>query len=556
MANFLGDTKTPDQEIADLQSWLEPIQLHESDYDDYKRLRARETCEWAFDASNKAGKRMLQWLRDEDKEYSLVRLTGAPGQGKSVLATWIIDRCKDEHKECLFFFCRHNDERKRSADKMLRTLAFCLAQIEDSVRNKYLSLIAQNTSLTGASCAYLWRLLFEERVSIGLSRTIHCVIDGYDELHRNDQTLLASLFCDVKKFETNLRILLVGRPDGSVEEAFKEAQVSVPVITIDPNYTNMDIRSVIVYRVNDKFSKFTKMERDDIVSRLAFKAQGVFIWAKMALKIIIDLKRPRKVYETIENLPMGSDMNAMYVLIIDRIRAVCETDDDKDLAEALWAWIVCSTRPLSVFELEAALGEFEGLNIREIIPNFGGSLVEIRETGEEEQVTVVHFSVKEFFLSGEAGDFRVSKEKAHRYISRICLDYLQSKGGHLGLPELLYEMKAPIELEAAPLLSYACQHWSSHLAESACKDAEESNDSDLSIVLKTFLHSAAMPMWISVSSIFDAKQSEYPSQWLLSVANAGENAQKWFITQGLQIGMMQDCLHSANIGFRGHQNHW
>ena len=536
--NFLGETKTLDQEIADLQSWLEPIQLSESDYYVYKRLRAHETCEWAFDASNEAGKRLLKWLRDEDKEYSLVRLTGAPGRGKSVLATWIIDRCKDEYKQCLFYFCIHNDERKRSADKMLRTLAFCLARIEDSVRNKYLSSIMQNLSLTGASCEFLWHILFEEMFSVGLSRTIHCVIDGYDELHEKDRTLLASLFCGVKRFKTSFRILLVGRPDRSVEEAFKQARISVPVITIDANYTKTDIRSVIIPRVNDKFSKFTNTEREEIVSLFAAKAEGVFLWAKIALEKIMGLRYPRKVFETIHNLPMGSDMNAMYLLIIDRIRALCESDDDRALVEALWRWIVCSVRPLSVFELEAALGvECQDINIHEIITDFGGSLIEIGDAGKEKQVTVIHFSVKEFFLSTEAGDFHVSKDKAHRYLSRVCLNYLQSKSGRL--PELFYEKQVPIELETAPLLGYACQHWSSHLAESACEDTQQSSCDDISDIIKNFLHSAAMPTWISVCSDFDAKQSVYPSEWLLSIAKAGVDAQRWFITQGLQMGMMQ-----------------
>lgn len=96
--------------------------------------RATDTCKWAFDESDDAGKLVLRWLGWTDKEHALVRLTGVAGQGKSVIAASIIERCRTEHRKYLYFFCRHDDPKKRSASAILRTIAFQLAEIAGIVR--------------------------------------------------------------------------------------------------------------------------------------------------------------------------------------------------------------------------------------------------------------------------------------------------------------------------------------------------------------------------------------------------------------------------------------
>ena len=106
----MDDSKL-DEEIGALRKWLKPADC-EREYIGNLDDRGTDTCQWAFEESNDVGQLVLRSLRSTDKEHALVRLTGVPGQGKSVIAASIIERCRTEHKNCLYFFCRHDEPGK------------------------------------------------------------------------------------------------------------------------------------------------------------------------------------------------------------------------------------------------------------------------------------------------------------------------------------------------------------------------------------------------------------------------------------------------------------
>jgi len=93
------------------------------------------------------------------------------------------------------------------------------------------------------------------------------------------------------------------------------------------------------------------------------------------------------------------------------------------------------------------------------------------------------------------------------------------------------------------VLSYASQYWSSHLSESARKDPQASDSDGLSTLIKRFLSSAGLTTWISVYSIFDAKQSEFPSDWILSIAKVGVDVRKLSFAEGVEIGIIKTAIH-------------
>ena len=71
-----------------------------------------------------------------------------------------------------------------------------------------------------------------------------------------------------------------------------------------------------------------------------------------------------------------------------------------------------------------ALAELEFgtlLDFEETISHLSGSLIEI---GRENQVAAIHLTIKEFFLSDQAGDFQVKLEEDGN-IARTCLNYLR-----------------------------------------------------------------------------------------------------------------------------------
>ena len=452
------DTRDVHDDLAELRCWLEPVEYSEDDYLHNLNLRSPDTCDWAFNISDPVGKSILEWLNGLSKEHAVVWLTGNPAQGKSVLAAYLIKKCKEKYGDCMYFFCRQDNEEKRSMKKVLRTIAFRLAEIEDAVRVNYMGQMKQGISLADMPCAMLWEKLFKE--PSGLSKTTHCVIDGFDELHRSDRRKFASLLSNTTF--TNIRILVVSRPDREIEDAFGESHIHI--VRINRRRTNKDIRKVVAARVQYKLRALSIESQRKVVDTLTKKACGLFLWAKLALDIICRKRLETAIFKALDDLPLGSEMQSLYTVIVKRISAECADDDDKELAKALLTWTFCSFRPLSIDELQFAVEMKFGpmTEFEKIIRDFSGSLIEI----DDRHVAVVHATVKDFFMSEEAGEFRISEEAGNELIASICMDYLSGTVGHLPAHLHAIEESAPepekLRLQY-PLLEYAAKYLFCHI---------------------------------------------------------------------------------------------
>ena len=485
------DTRDVHDDLAELRCWLEPVEYSEEDYLRNLNLRSPDTCDWAFTNSDPLGKSILEWLDGRNKEHAVVWLTGNPAQGKSVFAAYLIKKCKEKYGDCMYFFCRQDNEEKRSMKKVLQTIAFRLAEIEDAVRLNYMGLKKQGISLADMPSAMLWEKLFKE--PSGLSKTTHCVIDGFDELRRSDRREFASLLSNTAF--TNIRILVVSRPDREIEDAFGESHIHI--VRINKKRTNKDIRKVVAARVQSKLRALSIESQRKVVDTLTKKAGGLFLWAKLALDIICRKRLETAIVKALDDLPLGSEMQGLYTVIVKRISAECEDDDDKELAKALLTWTFCSFRPLSVDELQFAVEMKFGpmTEFEKIVRDFSGSLIEI----EERHVAVVHATVKDFFMSEEAGEFRISEEMGNKLIASICLDYLNGAIGHL--PTHFHAMEdsvpQPDQLRLQyPFLEYAAKYLFSHIQTFQPSTSFISN-------LFTFLEGRRSLTWMEALGTFD-----------------------------------------------------
>ena len=485
------DKRDVHDDLAQLRDWLEPVEYSEEDYLHNLNLRSPDTCDWAFNNSDPVGRSILEWLNGRNKEHAVVWLTGNPAQGKSVFAAYLIKKCKEKYGDCMYFFCRQDNEEKRSMKRVLRTIAFRLAEIEDAVRENYMGQKKQGISLAEMPCAMLWEKLFKE--PSGLSKTTHCVIDGFDELRRSDRREFASLLSNTTF--TNIRILVVSRPDREIEDAFGESPIHI--VRINRKRTNKDVRKVVAARVEYKLRALPIESQRKVVDALTKKAGGLFLWAKLALDIICRKRLETAIFKALDDLPLGSEMQTLYTVIVKRISAECADDDDKELAKALLTWTFCSFRPLSVDELQFAVELKFGpmTEFKKIVRDFGGSLIEI----EDRHVAVVHATVKDFFMSEEAGEFRISEETGNKLIASICMDYLSGAVGHL--PTYLHATEdsppQPEQLRLQyPLLEYSAKYLFSHVQTFRPSVAFISN-------IFTFLEGRRSLTWMEALGAFD-----------------------------------------------------
>ncbi len=73
------------------------------------------------------------WLQDSKSE-NILWIVGAPGAGKSTIATTIAEKLADTVPFCSKFFCKRDVENLRDPRRIWRTLAYNLASKHDGVK--------------------------------------------------------------------------------------------------------------------------------------------------------------------------------------------------------------------------------------------------------------------------------------------------------------------------------------------------------------------------------------------------------------------------------------
>lgn len=455
--------------------------------------------------SDPAGKIIRQWLEGKDPEHAIVWLKGNPAQGKSVLAAYLI-RCVKEcglqetSRPCLYFFCRHDDEAKRSAKRLLRTIGFTLATIQDGVRAKYLSQIHQGISLANTSASLLAEKLFKEALAPE-SSIIHCVIDGFDELETRDCRDLASLLGLLAS--RNIRILVISRPERDIKVELEARKTKFREVKMMPESTNRDIKKAVTSVVEMRLQSLPLESQQKIIETITKKAGGVFLWATLVLDMICRQRSERAIFKALNGLPLATEMKDLYTVIVRKMLKQTESLDDSDdsereLAKAILTWTFCSIRPLALCELECALRLRFGsiVEIENTVRDLTGALI---QKGEDNQITAVHATVKEFFMTAEAGDFHILENVGHRYVADVCMDYLN--GVNDELPRFLHtdedSLPQPDEMrDAFPFVEYASQYLFHHLQHCSTSDTLKENVID-------FLEGQRVLTWIEALGTFN-----------------------------------------------------
>src|SRR5271169_727435 len=100
----------------------------------------RGTCEWVFQDPQ-----FRAWRYSNDPASALLWIHARAGRGKSVLAATIVQHLQHQTRNtgdaCVYFFCRSDDEAKKTPHAILRSTAYWLAQRNDLIRKKLLELV-------------------------------------------------------------------------------------------------------------------------------------------------------------------------------------------------------------------------------------------------------------------------------------------------------------------------------------------------------------------------------------------------------------------------------
>ncbi|KAI1114303.1 hypothetical protein F5Y14DRAFT_189934 [Nemania sp. NC0429] len=302
------------------------------------------------------------WTRSTTTPDSVLYINGLPGSGKTLIASTIIDKLKNEvrhcHTTCLFFYFKHSSENKRTMPDMLRAfLAQLMRQDRSLVPVFYEKLSAVNNSeARELHNLKTWALEFFK-----CQNTCTIILHGLDECERDNgkrseaskilEWLLSSVIPDCEQEGARLRLLVLGQRDGDLDDTLSSYH-SIRLDSASPHF--QDIKSFAMMRaskIRERFSLGPEEERH-IAHKVTEAANGMFLYAKVVMDNLLAQGSVEELEEELQtSFPMGLD--EAYTRVTFRVLD-CPTRPEKqrEAAAKILRWLTCAVRPLRWNEIQ------------------------------------------------------------------------------------------------------------------------------------------------------------------------------------------------------------
>lgn len=297
------------------------------------------TCEWLLQH-----KTYSSWAVCD---RGLLWIKGKPGSGKSTLLKYALDKHEtgDSALVLSFFFHGRGDELQRTPlglwrsllHQVLRQAPGALQDLVDVFETK-----CKQNGKPGKDWHWheeeLWPFFKSSLSKVLKSRPVWLFIDALDECGKDNAVKLVEVF----------KSLLKHLPSQSMGCRICFSCRYYPILDSDHSvfevYTENENQGDISTFVGNQLAEFCKRTPSTIPTWIIKHTSGVFMWARLVVKRVLDLDLNgaglREIEEEIHSIP--PDLDKLYRQLIQ---------DIKPASQKLIQWICFATRPLLIDEL-------------------------------------------------------------------------------------------------------------------------------------------------------------------------------------------------------------
>ncbi|KAJ3021271.1 UNVERIFIED_CONTAM: hypothetical protein HDU68_009716, partial [Siphonaria sp. JEL0065] len=447
-----------------LTAWLQPVDFA-SDLEQYSRSYIEGTRDWAI-------QQVRNWLEDANGDRVLW-LNGGAGLGKSMIAYLVSQHLPPDYILASIFFCRHNDQQKSSVERLVATLLHSLStKLPHFHRFLEQQMEADHNNVSQGKRSILTdpRQAFKTLLLNGLNSlpephpNLLFILDALDECgaqgdpQRNG--LLELLKEDCKHLPSWVRIFTTARPERDVWETLQGIKSAVLKPSDDLNLKDIQVflrHHLTLWSIGGIDSTGPGLEQ--CVVRLAQKSDGVFIYARMAVRELLERKHTKfkdwnSVLEAIEEYQGGLDD------VYGRVLGAA-LDAAPDVVKNVLAAIICAKVPLT----QEGLAVF--LKVKE--SQVGVALMHIRSMLNIEHglISVLHKSLKDYITSPQRCKnprYFIDSSVPQQMFAIRCLELMNETlvAGLSKAPADISEEYTATSRGISLPLQYACQFWGQH----------------------------------------------------------------------------------------------
>ena len=427
---------------------------------------------------------IVDWVNDPSSETTLV-LFGQAGTGKSSIAHEIAHRFNQMHRLTSSFIFLRREKSKHEAYHLFTTLSRDLSDRYPSFKAALGKIIQDDSSLRVRTRDY--PTLFESLIlkpleGLHVIGPILVVIDALDEsgdtTGRNGlHTFLAK---NLSKLPPNFRVLITSRPEDSIQSAFDGA--------LSARLKYMD-DSQLAARSDDDILTFL---RDLLPSNefhkhgvaLARKAEGLFQWAAVAVRFILDppesfgFSKKRCINHLLKVTEDHDGQGPLDELYKEVLEGYLTHRNSRLLFCSVVGQLITAFEPLSICSLTALRGhassdDDDADSVITMLRRLGSLLTNVNSPDSTLPIIPLHTSFRDFLINKQkSGDFFVVIPDAHYGLAHACLGLVlrdlrfnicEIESSYLANKDI-QGLGARIAKHLPPALVYACHFYGAHIA--------------------------------------------------------------------------------------------
>jgi hypothetical protein len=447
-----------------------------------------------------------EWSTSDDSPQ-IFWLTDVAGTGKSTIANHLAREWKSSG--CLvgrFFFSREA-EQSRTSRLFYSTIAQQgISNLGSDLQSLVALGIPKLKSPVSATLEEQYTAMFVNPLR-AMGRTAIIVIDALDECDPTPRKQLIRLILSSLPELPYLRLFITSRPE-TYTELSKALPNHVIKSTSDEEKGSHNVEIFIL-----DSTKNSSLQAEH-VQKLIERANGLFIWASTACKIVGSLAlEPEEILDELIG-PNFAEMDALYGVAL---RSTLSTLEVKAALLVLGV-ILVANEPLSPASIYLLLGRSASdLLIRKM------SSV-LRYQGHDEPVRFFHPTFREYLLQRRKDDqFFLDELEAHHRLTSNCLSLMQKRlkpdicqfgdeieeyADDFQTLVIDLDLKAVIDTNIPVVLRYACRFWSFHFV-SCLSSTKGHSPKDLIPSIVEFFKTKFLD-WLFVLSIIN-KLHDVPS---------------------------------------------
>ena len=322
-----------------------------------------KTCAWVMKDST-----FQEWKYSTPTR--MLWINGLAGSGKSVLSRYIISELsKTAHSQLhtpvetqargtvnslAFVFCNDREKRGNDAASVLRSILLQLLA-NDTRLFQYLDESSLNKPSWQASVTNLGAAISEITVH---TKSLNCwvIVDGLDEMHKNDGRALLHQLCRIldDDLRGQLKVLVTDRqgPEGQMPRNHPH----LSLICLDVKEVHEDVK-IYVSNLVDEFcheNNFPQNLIEVIQLEMISRSQGLFLlaflnWMAFTQGAVYwDKKTVFTRLEELQTIP--STIRDLYCDLLHKV-----PEDFRPLLRATFMWMLVARQPLTVDDLHCAI---------------------------------------------------------------------------------------------------------------------------------------------------------------------------------------------------------